>query len=76
MEFAITADRRLPMEMRFQPGDFAYITSATAAEVASVLNHTLSEVTATARADGRLLLSSHRVGLDSPCESSRFRPVW
>jgi phage tail-like protein len=65
MELAITADRRLPMVMRFQPGDFADITTATAAEVASVLNRTLSEVTATAQADGRLLLRSHRVGPDS-----------
>ena len=65
MELAITADRRLPMVMRFQPGDFADIASATAAEVASVLNRTLSEVTATAQADGRLLLRSHRVGPDS-----------
>ena len=52
MELAITADRRLPMVMRFQPGDFADIASATAAEVASVLNRTLADVTATARADG------------------------
>ena len=65
MELTITADRRLPMVMRFQPGDFADIAAATAAEVASALNRTLSEVTATARADGRLLLRSHRVGLDS-----------
>jgi phage tail-like protein len=65
MELAITADRRLPMVMRFEPGDFADITSATAAEVASALNRTLSEVTATAEADGRVLLRSHRMGPDS-----------
>ena len=37
------ADRRLPMVMRFQPGDFADIASATAAEVAGVLNRTLAD---------------------------------
>ena len=65
MELAITPDRRLPMGMRFQPGDFADITAATAAEVASALNRTLLEVTATARTDGHLVLRSHRVGLDA-----------
>jgi phage tail-like protein len=72
MELAITPDRRLPMVVRFQPGDFVDIAAATTAEVASVLNHTLSEVTATAQADGRLLLSSHRVGLDSTLRVEQY----
>ena len=50
---------------RFQPGDFVDIAAATAAEVANVLNRTLSGVTATARDDGRLVLRAHSVGRDA-----------
>jgi phage tail-like protein len=59
MELTVTADDRIPVVTRFRPGDFADIANATAAEVAAVLNHTLSELTATVLAGGRLELRSN-----------------
>lgn len=65
MELAITADDRIPVSVRFQTGDFTEISNATAAEVATVLERNLSEVTAIARSDGRIELRSHLLGLQS-----------
>jgi phage tail-like protein len=59
MELTVTADDRIPVVTRFRPGDFADIANATAAEVAAVLNRTLSELTATALTGGRLELRSN-----------------
>ncbi len=62
MELAVTADNRIPVAVRFQPGDFVDIGHATANEVVAVLNRTLSEVTAIALADGHITLNSHTLG--------------
>jgi hypothetical protein len=59
MERTVTADDRIPVVTRFRPGDFTDMANATAAEVAAVLNRTLSELTATALAGGRLELRSN-----------------
>jgi hypothetical protein len=59
MELTVTADDRIPVVTRFRPGDFTDMANATAAEVAAVLNRTLSELTATELADGRLELRSN-----------------
>jgi phage tail-like protein len=58
-ELTVTADNRIPVVTRFRPGDFADMANATAAEVAAVLNRTLSELTATALTGGRLELRSN-----------------
>lgn len=65
MELAVTADDHLPVVVRFGDADFAAVTAATAAEVAAVLNRTLSEVVAIARGDGRLELRSDSLGAGS-----------
>ncbi len=72
MELAVMADDRIPVAVRFQPGDFANIAAATAAEVARVLNCMLSEVTATARVDGRVVLTSHTVGSSSSLRVEQY----
>jgi phage tail-like protein len=59
MELTVTADDRIPVVTRFRPSDFADMANATAAEVAAVLNRTLSELTATALTGGRLELRSN-----------------
>jgi hypothetical protein len=65
MEIGITADNRIPVVARFLPGDFASISSATAPEVAAVMNRVFSEFTVTARGDGRLVLQSNSIGTTS-----------
>ena len=65
MEFAVTADDRIPTAVRFNPGDFVSIANATAPEVAAVLNREFSELTASARSDGRLILQSNTIGATS-----------
>lgn len=72
MEFAITADNRIPVVVRFRPGDFADMGNATADEVAAVLNHTLSEVTATPLPGGQVELRSHTVGPDSSLRVEQY----
>ena len=62
MEFAVTADDRIPTAVRFNPGDFVSIANATAPEVAAVLNREFSELTAWPRSDGRLILQSNTIG--------------
>lgn len=64
MELTVTADRRIPTVVRFERGNFADITKATAEEVSLVLNRTLSEVTSDA-VGGRVMLRSNTVGLSS-----------
>jgi hypothetical protein len=64
-EIAITADDRIPVAVRFNPGDFVSISSASAKEVAAVLNREFSELTASARNDGRLVLQSNTIGTTS-----------
>jgi phage tail-like protein len=65
MRLTVTADDRIPTTVVFQPADFLDLAAATTAEVAAVLGRTLSEVTATARPDGRLVLGSNTAGPDS-----------
>ncbi|HEX8073044.1 MAG TPA: phage tail protein [Pyrinomonadaceae bacterium] len=65
MEFAVTAEERLPVAVRLRVGDFANIAAATAPEVAAVLNREFSELSVEARADGRLVLTSHMTGASS-----------
>jgi hypothetical protein len=72
MEMAVTADGRIPVAVLFRPGDFADMTNATAAEVVAVLNRTLSEVTATALANGRIELRSHTLGPDSSLRVEQY----
>ncbi len=72
MELSITADNRLPVAVRFQPGDFEDISRAAASEVAAVLNRTLSEVTTTARQDGSIVLSSHSAGPESSLQIDAY----
>lgn len=62
LSLTITADGRIPVTLRFQPGDFATIGAATAAEVAAVMNRAFSELTATPMATGQLELRSHTTG--------------
>jgi len=72
MELAITADDRVPVVVRFQPGDFANIAAATAAEVAAVLTSRLSEVSVTARGDGRIVIQSHLTGTSSSIRVEQY----
>lgn len=72
MELALTADDRIPVSIRFQPGDFANIQAATAAEVAAVLNRILSEVSAIARLDNRIELRSHLLGAASSLRVEQY----
>ncbi len=71
IEFGISANGRLPARVRFQPGDFADITRATAAEVAAALNRLLPDVVAseevntTGQRTGRLVLKSISTGTGS-----------
>src|SRR6266566_4548955 len=58
MELSLITDSRIPVVMRFQPGDFVDITQATAAEVANVLNRLQPDVRATASQDGTIELNS------------------
>jgi hypothetical protein len=71
MELAVAADDRLPVVVRFRPGDFADIGSATAAEVAAVLERVLSEVAARA-VGGAVELRSHTVGTQSALRVERY----
>jgi phage tail-like protein len=72
MEVAITADDRIPVVVRMQPGDFADIAAATAREVAAALNRELSEVSVEARIDGRIVLTSHTLGLASSLRVEQY----
>ncbi|KAM3090257.1 phage tail protein [Phormidesmis sp. 146-35] len=72
MEFAVTADDRVPVSVRFQPGDFLDIQAATVGEVVAVLNRTLSEVSAIARADNRIELRSHLLGAQSSLRVEQY----
>jgi phage tail-like protein len=72
MEIAVTTDERLPVVVRLREGDFVDIAAATASEVAAVLNREFSELTATARADGRIVLSSHTTGASSSLRVEHF----
>ena len=67
MELTVTVDDRLPTTIRFQPGDFANIATATAAEVAGALALTLTQLSAVAQA-GRVVLASHLPGAGSSLE--------
>ena len=67
MELTVTVDDRLPTTVRFQPGDFADIGAATAAEVAAAIGATLTQLSATAVA-GRVVLTSHLAGAISSLE--------
>ena len=63
MEVAITADDRVPAIVRFEAGDFGGSpATATASDVAAVLNRTLTEVTASVSGAGALVLRSNTVG--------------
>jgi phage tail-like protein len=70
-EFGISANGRLPARVRFQPGDFADITRAAAAEVAATLNRLLPDVVASEEVNtagqrtGRLVLKSISTGAGS-----------
>ena len=66
MELTVVADQRIPVVTRFRAGDFADIAAATAAEVAAVLNQTLSEITTlTTDPPSKLVLRSHTTGTGS-----------
>jgi phage tail-like protein len=65
MELSITADELSPEVVRFGPGDFADILSATADEVVTVINRALGELSAVATSDGRIQLRSDSVGPNS-----------
>lgn len=71
MELSVAVDGRVPVVVRFQPGDFAKKSSATASEVVAVLKRTLPGVTATAstasdaEGEGHVVLSSQSTGPDS-----------
>src|SRR5262249_26344792 len=65
MTLTVTTDNRVPVTVRFLPGDFADMGGATAGEVAAALNRSLSELKATAPANGPIVLTSHTVGPDS-----------
>ena len=72
MDLSVAADGRIPVAVRFQPGDFADITKAAASEVVAVLNRTLTEVTATATQNGQIALSSHSKGPDSALQVEQY----
>ncbi|HEY9232991.1 MAG TPA: hypothetical protein VIS78_12620, partial [Blastocatellia bacterium] len=72
MEIAVTADDRIPVVVRIEPGDFNNIAAATAKEVAKALNRELSEVTVEARNDGRIVFSSHTVGPTSSLHVEQY----
>lgn len=61
MEFTVLVDERIPATVRFMPGDFQDIGAASAAELASVLNRELSELTVTV-VGGRLAVRSSTRG--------------
>lgn len=69
MELTISADGRLPALVRFQAGDFADITKASAAEVVAVLNRLLTDAKARAEKGGdnvtRVVLESNTTGGES-----------
>lgn len=62
MELTLALDDHLPVTVRFQAGDFADIAAATAAEVATVVNRELTEVSASSEAGGRLRLRAQSIG--------------
>ena len=75
MELAVTADERVPVVTRFQPGDFADMGRASAAEVAAVLRRTLSEVTAEAVAVASgiaVQLRTHTTGPDASLRVEQY----
>jgi phage tail-like protein len=75
MEFAVAADGRVPVVTRFQPGDFADMSRASAAEVAVVLRRTLSEVTAEAvavAAGADVQLRTHTTGPDASLRVEQY----
>jgi hypothetical protein len=71
MEIAITADNRIPVAVRFEPGSFSDITQASAAEVCDVLNGALSELTASPVA-GAIELRSNTIGTNSVLKIERY----
>ncbi len=70
MELTIVADDRLPVTVRFQPGDFADIAAATAAEVAAALRASCTQLAAHAVAGGFVELTSELLGAESSLEVS------
>jgi phage tail-like protein len=75
MELAVTADERVPVVTRFQPGDFADMGRATAAEVAAVFRRTLFEVTAEAvavAAGTAVQLRTHTTGPDASLRVEQY----
>lgn len=70
MELTLRVDERIPVVVRFGPGDFEDIGAATAAEVASVLDAALSEATITV-SGGRLKIRSNTVGASSSLQVER-----
>ncbi|MGH2933888.1 MAG: phage tail protein [Gaiellaceae bacterium] len=70
MELTVIADGRLPVTVRFQPGDFGDIAAATAAEVAAALSANCTQLTGRAVAGGFVELASDLLGAESSLEVS------
>jgi len=69
MELTVVADDRLPVTVRFQPGDFNDIAAATAAEVALALSRSCTQLAARA-VGGFVELASDLLGAQSSLEVS------
>ncbi len=70
-QFTFSIDGRPPISIVFRSRDFADMSLASVAEVADVINALCAELTAAARADGRLELVSHTLGVDSRIKVER-----
>lgn len=70
MELTVVADGRLPVTVRFQPGSFADISTATAAEVAAALHASCTQLMARAVVGGFVELVSELLGAESSLEVS------